>query len=147
MKGFFVKSFSVFVAALLLIGCSDGKVNPVAKGATVGAATGTVAGAGTGALIASLIPAGDVAASALLGGGIGLPVGMVLGAYYVSTQQDDEIDLNSKSIEKNRMEIERRQGEIESLREKLLTDSSDIRPDTTRKEYQYQGHSLGNYYR
>jgi hypothetical protein len=54
------------------VGCSSSYTTPVAVGGLGGAA----AGAGTGAIIGAVIANGDVAASALMGGAIGLPVGL-----------------------------------------------------------------------
>lgn len=136
----------VSAAALCFCGCYQ-RVDPVARGAAVGGVAGSAVGAGTGALIGAAIAHGDIGASALLGAGIGLPVGMVLGAMYVKMHQDDTIERNEKRIVENRQQILRRHQEIEELRHRLHSDSADVHVDEELREYMYQGPSLGNYYR
>lgn len=136
-----------FIAgAIFLTGCAR-KTNGVARGAINGGLGGAAAGSLGGALVGAAIANGDIAASATLGGGIGLPVGMLLGAYYVAQQQEREMDANSALIQENQQVIEQRYRDLEELREKLQMDSSEIQPDPDAAQYQYQGPSLGNVYR
>lgn len=113
----------------------------------VGTAGGAAVGAGTGAIIGSCISGGDVAASALLGGAIGLPVGLAAGMIYdhYSAQSLTEIKIND--IKTNQKEILARQREIDSLREEMQGDLPQGNPAEDRREYRYLGPALGNPYR
>lgn len=136
----------LFVSSIFLLaplqGCT-GAASPVA----VGGGLGVAAGAGAGALVGTLLSRGDVAASALLGGAIGLPVGLALG--YAWKQQAEESAEKAKIAQyiKNQDQIMEQEREIEILREDVLKDTPRSLPDEDLKEYQFLGASLGNPYR
>jgi hypothetical protein len=126
-----------------LVGCSTFQAAPIASGGVAGAA----AGAGTGALVGTLIANGDVAASALLGGAIGLPVGLALGALYHYNSEPSVRERKMVEIEKNQDEIFSRQRELDALREDLRSDTPQTNPPDSERHYHYNGHTYGNYYR
>lgn len=113
----------------------------------VGTAGGAAVGAGTGAIIGTVIANGDVAASALLGGAIGLPVGLAAAMIYDyhSSQTKEEIQI--AQIHLNQRAIMDRQREIDAIRESLRSDAPQGQPMESRKEYLYRGPSFGNPYR
>lgn len=135
--------FLLFLVSILSA-CST---HSVSQGTTVGGLGGAAVGAGTGALVGSLISNGDVGASALLGTAIGIPVGAAIGAYYISSENNAELDANQRVIEFNREVILTREDELNSLREEVIRDSFVIEPDTSLDGNLYVGPTLGNYYR
>jgi hypothetical protein len=126
-----------------LTGCSAFQAAPIASGGVAGAA----AGAGTGALVGTLIANGDVAASALLGGAIGLPVGLALGAIYHYNSEPSVRERKMADIEKNQDEIFSRQRELDALREDIRNETPQYNPPDTQRHYHYNGNTYGNYYR
>ncbi len=133
----------VGVTSSSLVGCSAFQAAPLASGGVAGAA----AGAGTGALVGTLIANGDVAASALLGGAIGLPVGLALGAVYHYNSEPSVRERKMEQIEKNEDEIFSRQRELDALREDLRSDTPQSNPLDAERHYHYNGNTFGNYYR
>jgi hypothetical protein len=126
-----------------LVGCSAFQAAPIASGGVAGAAVG----AGTGALVGTLIANGDVAASALLGGAIGIPVGLALGAMYHYNSEPSVRERKMVEIENNQDEIFSRQRELDALREDLRSDTPQTNPPDFERHYHYNGHTYGNYYR
>ncbi len=126
-----------------LSGCSTFHAEPLAIGTLGGAA----AGAGTGALVGTLIANGDVAASALLGGAIGIPVGLALGALYDYHSEPSVQERREIEIRANQEEIFARQRELDALREELRNDSPGQNPPDAERHYHYNGPTYGNYYR
>jgi hypothetical protein len=112
-----------------------------------GAAGGTAVGAGTGAIIGAVIANGDIGASALLGGAIGLPVGLAAAALYDYNSERTLKEIKIGDINRNQREIMARQREIDSLREELREEGPTGNPDESQKEYRYMGPSLGNPFR
>jgi H+/gluconate symporter-like permease len=104
-------------------------------------------GAGTGAIIGSVISGGDIGASALLGGAIGLPVGLAAGMIYDYYSEKTIREIKIEDIKNNQREILARQREIDALREEIKSDIPDGNPPTDRQQYRYVGPSLGNPYR
>lgn len=138
--------FSLFLGSAVVIsaiGCSSSYTTPVAVGGVGGAA----AGAGTGAIIGAVIANGDVAASALMGGAIGLPVGLALGALYHYNSDEKVAERKGEIIRLNQEEIFARQRELDALREELKNESYQGNPPESQRFYHYNGHTLGNYYR
>mgnify|MGYP006281008453 CR=1 FL=1 len=131
-----------FCTAVLSSGCGY-HAAPLAVGSVGGAAVG----AGTGAIIGSVISGGDVAASALLGGAIGLPVGLAAGMIYDYYSTDTIREIKIEDIKNNQREILARQREIDALREEIKSDIPDGNPPADRQEYRYMGPSVGNPYR
>jgi hypothetical protein len=137
---------SLCIGAGLVVGstgCSSSYTTPVGVGGLGGAAVG----AGTGAIIGSVIANGDVAASALMGGAIGLPVGLALGALYHYNSEPKVAERKGELIRKNQEEIFARQRELDALREDLRNDTYQGNPPESQRQYHYNGHTLGNYYR
>jgi uncharacterized membrane protein YebE (DUF533 family) len=146
MRHFNISKFLSFsVAAAILCGCSMSERSQ--QHALVGGAAGTVVGAGTGAAVGAAIANGDIATSALLGGAIGLPIGIVAGLAFQNMEEQSEINQNDSRIRANQSRIQSTQKEIEDYREKLLAESNDIEIDESKGEHKYIGPSLGNYYR
>lgn len=131
------------IATSSLSGCSTFHAEPLAIGTLGGAA----AGAGTGALVGTLIANGDVAASALLGGAIGIPVGLALGALYDYNSEPSLQERKAVEIRANQDEIFARQRELDALREQLRNDSPGQNPPDSDRHYHYNGPTFGNYYR
>lgn len=131
------------IAASTLSGCSTFHAEPLMIG-TVG---GAAAGAGTGALVGALIANGDVAASALLGGAVGIPVGLALGALYDYNSEPSVQERKEAEIRANQDEIFARQRELDALREELRNDSPGQNPPDEERHYHYNGPTFGNYYR
>lgn len=131
------------VAVANISGCSSSYTTPVA----VGGASGAAAGAGTGAIIGAVIANGDVAASALMGGAIGLPVGLALGALYHYNSDMKVAERKGEVIRKNQEEIFARQRELDALREELKNEGYQGNPPESQRHYHYNGNTFGNYYR
>jgi hypothetical protein len=131
------------LVAVSSTGCSSSYTTPVAVGGVGGAA----AGAGTGAIIGAVIANGDVAASALMGGAIGLPVGLALGALYHYNSDMKVAERKGEVIRKNQEEIFARQRELDALREDLKNEGYQGNPPESQRHYHYNGNTFGNYYR
>lgn len=130
------------LAATILSGCAARQVsNPV-----YWSATGTAIGAGTGALIGSIIANGDVGASALLGGGIGLGSGILIG-YMIDQWEKEQKAQAVAEIRRNDEMIAQREREIQDLRGKVDEESQRGDPDVSRREWLYDGPTVGLYYR
>lgn len=112
-----------------------------------GALGGTAAGAGTGAIIGAVIANGDIATSALLGGAIGLPVGIALGAYLDYNSDSRVSERKVAQIQKNSAEIYARQRKLEDLRDRIRDDGPTGNPPESDRRYYYNGPTHGNYYR
>ena len=123
-------------------GCSVDPA-PVAAGGVIGAGVG----AGTGAIIGAAISNGDVAASTLLGTAIGLPVGLIIGAAYDYYSADSVRERKMDQVRANQEELFARQREIDRMREEIRNDAPTELPDESLREHQYNGPTLGNYYR
>lgn len=105
---------------------------------------GTVVGVGAGALVGTLLSRGDVAASALLGGAVGLPVGLLIG-YYAQKEADEKSE--NKKVDRymnNQRGIVEREREIDSIRDEVLRDSPTGEPDDAGTARIYKGRVLGN---
>lgn len=141
-------NFSKIVTIFLIIGsltaCSTISNDPYVESGVVGGAAGTVIGAGTGAIIGATIANGDVAASALLGGAIGLPAGVLLGLAIHAHNEDSEIEANNKIIRENYTQIIQRQQQIDTLREEVENDYKSINLDEELRRDIYTGPTLGN---
>lgn len=131
-----------FCTAVLSTGCGY-HATPL----LVGSAGGAAVGAGTGAIIGSAISGGDVGASALLGGAIGLPVGLAAAMIYDHYSERTKTEIKINEIKSNQREILARQREIEAIREELQGDIPQGNPSESDREYRYLGPSLGNPYR
>ncbi len=131
------------IFAVSATGCSSSYTTPVA----IGGVSGAAAGAGTGAIIGTVIANGDVAASALMGGAIGLPVGLALGALYHYNSAPKLAERKGEIIRRNQEEIFARQRELDALREDLRNESYQGNPAESQRQYHYNGNTLGNYYR
>lgn len=138
------KAFLSLVAgsSLLVSGCGVS-----GESLAYGGLGGAAAGAGTGAIIGSVIASGDIATSALLGGAVGIPVGIALGAIidYHSDARVEERRI--VQIQKNQGELYDRQRELDRLREEIRDAGPTGNPSHERHEYQYDGNTLGNWYR
>lgn len=139
-----MRSF-LLLGALSLGACSS----EMGTNAAAGGAMGTAAGAGTGAIIGSVISNGDVGESALLGGAIGLPLGILGGVMYTNYSESSQIEENNERIINNREHILQQERELNYMRNKIREDSSSdaVQPDPDLIEHQHLGPSLGNVYR
>ena len=135
-----------FVALLGVSGCSLFE-DPYVTSGTVGGVAGAGIGAGAGALIAESMVRGDVGESALVGGAIGLPLGILAGVAYQSYKEQRELDDNSQKIRENYEYIKRRQQEIDRTREEISEDSFAIKPDREMRTYIFTGPTIGMYLR
>jgi hypothetical protein len=113
--------FLISVLLVGLVGCSGHNARYV-EPATVGGVSGALAGAGTGALIGSMIASGDVGASALLGAGIGLPIGAAALVYYQMQQEETELERNEDIINSNRQLILLKEESILALKSQVESD-------------------------
>jgi hypothetical protein len=142
--GYVFRSLALsLIVAVSTSACSSSYTTPVAVGGLGGAALG----AGTGALVGTVIANGDVAASALMGGAIGLPVGLAVGAIYHYNSEEKVAERKGEVIKRNQEEIFARQRELESLRDELKNESFAGNPAEANRQYHFSGETLGNYYR
>lgn len=118
-----------------------------AKPLAIGAVGGGLAGAGTGAIVGAVIANGDVAASALLGGAIGIPAGLAIAAIYDYHSEVSVKERQQQLIMENQEELFARQREIDLLREKIRNEGPHGDPAEGLRDYQYNGPTYGNYYR
>jgi len=132
----------VFASAVAISGCG---ISGESLG--YGALGGTAAGAGTGAIIGAVIANGDIATSALLGGAIGLPVGIALGAYLDYNSDARVSERKVAQIQKNAAELYARQRKLEDLRDRIRDDGPTGNPPESDRRYYYNGPTHGNYYR
>ena len=141
------QTITLLFACTLFCSCSTYKHDPVKDAALGTGIAGTVIGAGSGAIIGAVISNGDIGASALLGAGIGLPAGVLAGAWYARSMMDDELQEYDDTIERNSEAIQTRQAEIDRLRRQTDLDSRsfDLAPDRSLR--MYNGARIGNYYR
>lgn len=123
----------------LLCGCST-----LQDSVAAGGASGAAVGAGTGALIGSAIAHGDVAASALLGGAIGVPAGMVTAAILYYNSEEYLENQREELIHENALELRRRQEAIDKARERVFGDVPRIDKPLENAETLYYGPTLGN---
>ena len=141
------KASVILVLSLFLSSCgflsNDGPTHDY----VVNGAVGTVAGAGIGAAIGSAISNGDVANSALLGGGVGLAVGVVGTYAYKKIAAHNELIDNDDLIESNRAEILNQQAEVDQLRAEAIADSRGVEINQSKTGKVYDGVTLGVYYR
>lgn len=112
-----------------------------------GGGIGVLAGAGTGAIVGSVIANGDVAASALLGGAVGLPVGLIVAGIYDYHSERSVRERKVDEIKENQAQIFAKQREIDAIREELRNEAPTGLPDESLKEHEYTGPTIGNYYR
>jgi hypothetical protein len=143
-------AFFMTLSLTSLVSCGFNSTEPSHVGAA-GAVGGAAVGAGTGALIGSAISAGDVGASAILGGAIGLPVGAGLGYYYVATRNDRELGRLDGIIEENNVGLVKTEEELNALRREVVDQSFEAVPYEVEKSREkvehYTGPTLGNPYR
>jgi len=132
---------ALFFGGCLSAGCSGSSSD---NAALTGGVTGAAVGAGTGALIGSAMSNGNVGQSALVGGAIGIPVGIVAGlAIHEIGQADDRNELDS-AIEKNTDRIVSNQHEIETIRQEVTAEQASIHVSDERAGYVYDGPTIGN---
>lgn len=112
-----------------------------------GGGIGVLAGAGTGAIVGAVISNGDVAASALLGGAIGLPAGLIVAAVYDYHSERSVRERKLDEIKENQAQIFARQREIDTMREEIRNEGPTGLPDESLREREYTGPTIGNYYR
>ena len=134
---------SVTLALVTGLYCSGCGYTSTPNAGIVGGFSGGAIGAGTGAIIASSISNGDVGKSALVGGAIGIPVGIMLGIAYNNYQYHQIVDGNQDQIDRNKARISESQQDIEALRATFQTEASEIQVDPTRAEWIYDGPSVG----
>lgn len=126
-----------------MTGCTLSRTSPRDM-AKAGSVYGGLAGAGSGALIGAVIPAGDVAASALLGTGVGIPVGAVMAYYAVSSENERELSRLDGIIERNEDDLQQKRLEIIEMRRQVYDESALIIPDRSRRDSDlYIGATLG----
>lgn len=144
MRSFLI-TFSILGLTLgFTTGCSLSRTSPRDM-AKAGGVYGGLAGAGSGALIGAVIPAGDVAASALLGTGIGIPAGAVMAYYAVSSENERELSRLDGIIENNEDELQQKRLELIEMRRQVHDESALIRPDRSRRDSDlYIGATLGS---
>jgi hypothetical protein len=140
-----ILSLLICCVAVLSSGCSSSAFH--AKPLAIGTVGGAAAGAGTGAIVGALIANGDIAASAMLGGAIGVPVGLAIGMVYDYYSERSISERNAVEIQRNQVEIYKRQRELDDLREQIRRDSPNANPPESDRYYHYNGPTYGNYYR
>lgn len=140
------KACFVCLTSFVLGACApDGGIHNVATGGLIGG----VAGAGTGALVGAVIANGDIAASAALGGIIGIPIGIAAGIIYDQYYSEkSKEDVRAELIRTNHQRIFERERQLEALREQINSEAPRGLPDPSlREKNPFVGPSLGNYYR
>lgn len=111
-----------------------------------GGMMGAVVGAGTGAVAGALIANGDIGASTLLGTAIGVPVGVVSSIAYRSYQENKAIDSRNDTILSNQQQIVETENRLNKLREIVINESYQLKPDGNAIAEQYDGADLKAYY-
>ncbi len=135
----------IIVIVLLSTSCTTANGRYTKGGAaTVGGVVGGLTGAGSGALVGAIISRGDIAASALLGTAIGIPVGAVLGIYYLYTVENREVNENQDVIDYNADLIRRRQEKINRLKNQTDSEAQSIKLDPKKRQEIYTGPTLGS---
>ena len=140
------KKLLILTLSLCISACSFSN-DPYYQYGTVGGLTGMGVGVGTGALVASLIANGDLAGSALLGGAVGLPLGILAGVAYRASLEKSELEENNELIKANAEYIMARQVEIDRQREELIDNSFRIQPNIALRDEIYTGATIGWYNR
>lgn len=140
-----ILSLVVCCVAIGSSGCSSSAFH--SKPLAIGTIGGAAAGAGTGAIVGALISNGDIAASAMLGGAVGIPVGLAIGMVYDYYSERSVSERNAVEIQKNQVEIYKRQRELDNLREQIRNDGPTGNPSESDRYYHYNGNTYGNYYR
>lgn len=107
---------------------------------------GGAVGAGTGAIVGSIIPDGNIAASAGLGALIGVPAGLAIGQYYVQHLEEQKLAQEKQAIRDRQVEIFNNERELESLRNEIRGESV-VELDRDRRNVQFDGETLGSFYR
>lgn len=107
---------------------------------------GGAAGAGTGAIVGSIIQDGNIAASAGLGALIGVPAGLALGQYYVQHLEEQKLAQEKQAIRDRQLEIFNNERELENLRNEIRSESV-VELDRDRRNVQFDGETLGSFYR
>lgn len=143
MQGF--RRFVFAASVLMCTSCTDRQDTVLDYGAS-GGVVGAASGAGIGAAVGAIISNGDIGASALLGGGIGLAAGIAVGVIAHQYAMSNNVEDYANQIRANQAEIAAKQRQIDSYRGRVLEDSR-IDIDTTRSQYIYSGQKLGNAYR
>lgn len=137
--------FRAIVSSVLAIGLISGcsSLSREQKYGTVGGVAGTGMGALVGASIGAGLKNGKIAESAMIGGGVGLPVGILLGVGVARLQSETEIMLNNRQIRAAQGELVQGRSEIEQERAKLLDDATSVGFVDVSEKYQYLGPTLG----
>jgi len=107
---------------------------------------GGALGAGTGAIVGNIIQDGNVAASAGLGLAIGLPAGLAIGQYYVQRLEEQKLAQEKQTIRDRQQEIFDNERNLDALRNEIRGDSV-IELDRDRRNVQFDGETLGSFYR
>jgi len=107
---------------------------------------GGAAGAGTGALVGSIIEDGNIVASAGLGALIGVPAGLAIGQYYVQHLEEQKLAQERQAIRDRQLEIFNNERELENLRNEIRSESV-VELDRDRRNAQFDGETLGSFYR
>ena len=107
---------------------------------------GGLAGAGAGAIVGHLIEDGNVAASAGLGALIGIPAGLAIGHYYTQHLEEQKLAQEKQAILDRQHEIFTNERRLEEFRNELRADSI-VELDRDRRNVQFDGETLGSFYR
>lgn len=120
--------------------------NSPAADYTIAGVGGGAVGAGTGALIGAAISNGDVGASALLGGAIGIPAGILLNYLILrdaKAQKESERDTLRRAVQRNQERIEERERLLDDEWERLRNSSPRVRTDELPADV-YMGPTMGD---
>lgn len=140
----------ILACAFLILyasGCST-----ISSGASLGAnlATygtgGAVLGAGAGAAVRAIRGAGGLAESMAIGAASGIAAGLALGAIE-SSDKSDEIERVSVEIDQNEAIIQKREYELELIRQSASDQAQREEINPEYEERIYTGPTLGVYYR
>jgi hypothetical protein len=126
----------------MLVGCSITS-NPTLMEAGL---AGGALGAGSGALIGSVIKDGNVWKSAGLGALIGVPTSLAVSKYYTDYVEEKKLREEQQLIVDQQQEIFSNERKLERLRNQTFNDSS-VELDESRRNVQFDGETLGSFYR
>ena len=135
---------TIVTASLCLAACSETMPRSRFQDGLAGGVTGAAVGTGAGAIVGATTSGLADGTAIAVGAGSGAVVGVAAGLAYSAYAENEILEENDDAIRDNRLILNDRQAEIESVRRELEDDSESIRLDRARREYIYTGRSFGD---
>ena len=130
---------TLLLSGLLLVGCETKQDSAIAGGFG-----GAAVGAGTGAIIGAAITNGDVAASALLGGAIGAPIGVALALMHYANSEENRKRTEMDMIRQNQDILFEQERQLDILRRQVWEERPHFEFPVEQDEQPFGGATLGN---